>query len=99
MRDGLSQCAVLEPTPPEARAPIAGDPDLSEILAAVGVVGDDRVALVERAAGNYARTVQFVERGRGDQRDLAQAQVNRGNCERLQEATDLIQANNAGPEN
>lgn len=98
MRAGLNQCAVLEPTPPEARSPVAADPDLSEILAAVGVVGDDRVALVQRAAGNYARTVQFVERGRGDQRDLAQAQVNRGNCERLQEATDLIQANNAGPQ-
>lgn len=99
MRDGLNQCAVLEPTPREARAPVAGDPDLSELLAAAGVIGEDHIAIIERAAGNYARTVQFVERGRGDQRDLAQATVNRGNCERLQEAVSLIETNNAGPEN
>lgn len=98
MRDGLSQCAVLEPTPPETRAPIAPNPDLSEILRAAGVTNSQATQAIESAAGNYARTVQFVERGRGDQRDLAQAQVNRGNCERLQEATDLIQANNAGPQ-
>lgn len=98
MRDGLNQCAVLEPTPPESREPVARDPNLSEILAAAGVTDSAATQAIERAAGNYARTVQFVERARGDQRDLAQAQVNRGNCERLQEATDLIRANNAGPE-
>ena len=99
MRDGLNQCAVLEPTPPEGREPVARDPDLSELLAAAGVAGEDHIAIIERAAGNYARETQFMERARGDQRDLAQAQLNRGNCERLQEAVSLIEANNAGPQN
>jgi len=99
VRDGLNQCAVLEPTPREARAPVAEDPDLGALLAAAGVTGEDHIAMIERAAGNYARTAQFVERGRGDQRDIAQAVVNRGNCERLQEAVDLINTNNAGPQN
>jgi hypothetical protein len=55
--------------------------------------------LPPQAAEPTARTAQIEERAFWMQRDLAQTATNRGACEKLFEAVDLIRANNAGPEN
>lgn len=83
---------------PEDRPQIASNPDLSDILERAGVnsaVHD----LIEHAAGDYARTIQFEERASGMQRDIAQADITNENCAKLDEVVSLVDANNAGSEN
>jgi len=97
-RAEATQCVALAPIARDEWIAPAADPNLSTLLTAAGVVGEDHIAVIERAAGAYARQVQIEEQAFTARRDVSQTSVNREMCNRQHELVGLIQANNAGPE-
>lgn len=98
LREDLTRCLVLEPIAPEQWLPRVPDPDLSGIFDAAGVPRPAFMAVLNRAAGDYARDAQIKEQEFGANRDLAQGEIVRTGCVKQAELATLIRINNAGPE-
>lgn len=91
----MRTCSRLEDVRDEDRPAVAADPALNEAFAALGITDPGQQQVLRVAAGNYARTVQAIERGFGMNRDLDQAGHNRVLCERHQETVDIVDRHNA----
>ncbi|MGH6950494.1 MAG: hypothetical protein ACREH4_06460 [Vitreimonas sp.] len=98
LRPDLQVCSRIEDVRDEDRPAVASDPALSEALAEAGVTDPGAQAALRRAAGDYTRTMQAIERAFGINRDIDQSGHNRVLCERQQEIVDVVNRHNAGAE-
>lgn len=97
LRAGLETCSRLEDVRDEDRPRVAPNPALDQALSEAGLALESPASeAIRRAAGDYARSVQAIERADGINRDLQQMAHNRDLCAEHDELVSLFRRNNAG---